>query len=209
MIPAARAAIAAMILAVTAAACGGSAVADRAGRAGSPASSSAASASVDPSSSAAASSTPKPGETADPDGDHDHEGETTTTGKYSVEEPPPTTFRRADSGESTSGSGKVPLELKIEPGCVDPGNTLVVTARTKPDVQVGLLTNLPGDAAGRGQEYRGRSDARGLMTWTISVLPKTTPGNYSMFGAAADDKGNDGGRSGTWIFIVGQGDCSS
>lgn len=154
------------------------------------------------------SGSPKPGSTAPADDDDGHEGENTTTGKYSVEEPPSTAFRRADSGESFSGNGKVPLELKIEPGCVEPGDTLAVTARTKPDVQVGLLTNLPGDAAGRGQEYRGRSDARGLVTWTLSVLPKTTPGNYTMFGAAADDNGNDGGRSGTWLFVVGQGDCS-
>ncbi len=122
--------------------------------------------------------------------------------KYSPESPPPSGFRSADSGESETGSGRVPLQVSIQPSCVEIGDLVTFTLRTKRDVQVAFLTNLPRNAQGQGEEKRDRSNSSGTFAWTVSVLPGTQPDQYTLFAAAADDKGDDGGRSGKWFFVV-------
>jgi hypothetical protein len=127
--------------------------------------------------------------------------------KYSKDNPPPDTFRRADTGETTAGSGRVPLELRIKPGCVELGSATQVTVRTKSNAQVRLLSNVPQED-GSYSETTGRSGPDGLFDWRLVIPTRIGTGNYDVFAAAADDRGDDGGRTGSWILIVAApGDC--
>lgn len=123
--------------------------------------------------------------------------------KYSVSSPPPDGFRAPDAGDSTSGSGRIQLALKITPGCAELGTTVKVVARTKPDVQVRLLTNIT-NSDNKVQEAQGRSGPDGLFHWLISIPPNHAVGNYNVFAAAADDREDDGGRSGSWLLVVAE-----
>lgn len=162
-----------------------------------------------PSAKSDASATTKPSAPAHEEEKHDesepHDG--SLSAKYSKEAPPPDGFRPADTGDSPSGAGRVPLEMRTRPGCVEVGGSIEVTLRTKPDMEVGILSNIPAEE-GKAREYRGRSDGGGLFTKVLAVPSGLRPGNYDILSAAADDRGDDGGRSGSWFVVVAEpGGC--
>jgi hypothetical protein len=149
-------------------------------------------------------------EAQDPHGhaEGDKEEEKEVSSMYSAKNPPSTEFRRADTGESATGSERIQLALRIVPGCAELGSVVRVTARTKPDARVGLLSNVP-TQQGKASESDGRSDANGYFEWLLQIPSNTAVGNFEIMAAAADDKGPDGGRSGDWLFVVAApGGCS-
>lgn len=177
---------------------------------------------VSTSPSSVASTTPSPsvGSTARPPG-HEHESPeehaaheddpNTISGMYAPDRPPPSGFRRSDAGEGVTGRGAMPFELKIDPGCAVPGQVVDVTLKTGPDLMVALRSSIPEeDDENDSAEVHGRSDITGLFTWRLKVPANMQPGTYDVLAAVADNKGDRGGKSGHWLFVVAEpGKCKS
>lgn len=143
-------------------------------------------------------------------GEHEGEGEGEShdEAKYTAEAPPPEIFRDPDVDGGRSGAGKLRLQVKIDPGCVEQGGKLTVTLKTKPDVEVAFYTQFKEEESGKMRVYQGRSDAAGLYAQTLDIREDQLPMQYVVSAAAADDKGTDGGASGQWFHVVAKkGDC--
>ena len=41
-----------------------------------------------------------------------------------------------------------------------------------------------------------------MYIWKLAIPMRIETGTYDVFAAAADDKGEDGGISGNWLFVV-------
>lgn len=129
--------------------------------------------------------------------------------KYTAEKPPPETFRDPDVDGGRTGSGKLRLQMKITPACIEPGGVIEVTMKTKPDVQVAFFTQFKEAPSGKMRVYEGRTNALGLFTQKVPSDPDQMPHQYVVQGAAADDKGSDGGHSGQWFHVVAEeGGCA-
>lgn len=172
---------------------------------GTPAGSISPTVSASPTARATATAKDPQGEKSPHDEGDPHEG--SISAKYSKENPPPDTFRPADAGDSTTGAGRLRLELRTVPGCAEVGGQIAVTVRSKPGVQVAVLSNVPRED-GKLETVDGRTGADGLWHHTLRIPAKLVPGNYDIMAAAADDRGSDGGRSGSWFIIVAEpGGC--
>lgn len=128
---------------------------------------------------------------------------------YTAERPPPETFRDPDVDGGRTGAGKLRLQLKIVRGCIEPGESITVTMKTKPDSQVAFFTQFKEAPSGKMRVYEGRTDSRGLYSATVPSDPDQMPYEYVIQAAAADDKGSDGGHSGQWLHVVAEkGGCN-
>ena len=154
---------------------------------------------------------PKPDGSAEPEAEDSHEDEEEgghVEGKYTAEDPPSETFRDADVDGGRTGSGKLHLQMRITPGCAEQGGEIEVTMKTKPDVQVAFFTQFKEEPSGKMRVYEGRTNAAGLFVQTMPVRDDQMPLQYVIQGAAADDKGSDGGHSGQWFHVVAEkGGC--
>lgn len=150
------------------------------------------------------------GETEEEHAEHENDPNT-ISGKYAPDRPPPSEFRRSDAGEGVTGRGAMPFEMKIDPGCAVPGQIVEVTLRTAPDLSFGMQSSIPeSEENERSAKAIGRTDHRGLYLWKLKIPANMQPGTYDVLAAVADDKGDRGGKSGHWLFVVAHpGDCSS
>lgn len=125
---------------------------------------------------------------------------------YTPDDPPSEDFREPDV--DGGGQGTLRLLVRIKPGCVEPGQLITFTLKTKPDVSLLIIPNVAADEQGRAKEYSGRTGADGLWSQTISIPPNHVARESELFASAADDKGYDGGHSGTWRFVIAEkGEC--
>lgn len=144
-----------------------------------------------------------------PDDGDSHKDDGDSNYKFSAENPPPSGFRDPDVDGGKTGAGKLSLKVKIDPTCAEQGESILVTLKTKPDVQVSFFTQFKEEPSGKMRVYEGRSNAQGLYSQRLDVRSDQEPFQYTLFGAAADDKGTDGGHSGQWFHVVAEkGGCN-
>lgn len=112
---------------------------------------------------------------------------------------PASGFRDADL--SPPGNA-LPLTFRIDPGCVEHGDSLAVTAQTKPGLYVAAQIAFPATDFADPPARRGTADKQGRLTWKLTVEPNSGEGEANLLASVRDPERDGPGSSGSWRFVV-------
>jgi hypothetical protein len=125
-------------------------------------------------------------------------GRSPRVGPYSAADPPSSGFRDAD----VLSPGPLPLTVRISPGCVEHGQTLDITARSRRGIYMRLSIVYPNGQFRDVPTHSATAGGAGTVTWSVKVTEEAKAGVGHLQVSARDPDKGESGTTGAWDFVV-------
>lgn len=126
------------------------------------------------------------------------QGRTPGAGSYSAAQPPPAGFRDPD----LAARGAIPLTARVSPGCVEHGQKLSITARTRAGAYVRISVIFPNGEFKDVPAHTGTAGSSGAVEWSLKVTDAAKTGEGRVQISARNPDTAEQGSTGTWDFVV-------